>query len=52
MKEFFSLFLSLPKCCKEVKRVVLCVVYLMMMSNSYLGKLISRVRGEGELSTE
>ena len=51
MKELFTLIRSLPKCRKEVKRVVVCVVCLMILSNSYLVKLIGRVTGEGELST-
>ena len=51
MKELFSIFVSLPMCRKEFKCVVLCVVYLMMLSNSYLGKMNVRLTGEGELST-
>jgi len=51
MRELYSIFVLLPMCRKEVKCVVLCVVYLMMVSNSYLRKLNVRETGEGELST-
>ena len=51
MRELYSIFVLLPMCRKEVKCVVLCVVYLMMVSNSYLRKLNVTETGEGKLST-
>jgi hypothetical protein len=51
MNVWFRIFRSIPLCCKEVKCVVLCVVYLKMHSNSDREKLNVTVTGEIELST-
>jgi hypothetical protein len=51
MKDLFRIFRSIPIGRNEVKFVILCFVYLKMVSNLYLGKRNFRMTGEGELLT-
>jgi hypothetical protein len=52
MKYWFIIFRSTLICLKEIKSVNSCVVYVMMLSKSYLGRFNVRLTGESELSTE